>query len=163
MDGSGGALGAGDTSFQLLGGTVPRQIGANPGECTITVEVTSTTPGNLINTIPANELESEGDDGGVIVPITNATPASATLQVATVLPPSLSKSFAPNTIAVGAFSTLTINIINNDPTTTLTETTLTDNLPTNLVLANPANPTTNADCGTGTVTAIPGAYISDPE
>ena len=156
-DGAGGTLDPGDTSFQLNGGTVPRQIGANPGECTVTVEVTSITPGNLINTILANELESNGDDGGVIVPITNATPASATLQVSSVLPPSLSKSFAPNTIAVGAFSTLTINIINNDPATTLTETTLTDYLPTNLVLANPANPTTNADCGTGTVTAIPGA------
>ncbi len=155
VDGSGGVLDVGDTSFQLFGGSVPRQIGANPGECTVSVEVTSTTPGNLINTIPANELESKGMDGPVEVDITNDTPASATLQVSAVLPPSLSKSFAPNTIAVGAFSTLTINIINNDPATTLTETTLTDNLPTNLVLANPANPTTGADCGTGTVTAIP--------
>jgi LPXTG-site transpeptidase (sortase) family protein len=157
LNGSGGVLNAGETSFQLTGGTVPRQIGANPGECTITVEVTSTTPGNQINTIPANELESEGDDGGVIVPITNATPASATLQVSSVLPPSLSKSFSPNTIAVGSSSILTINISNNDPSTTLTETTLTDYLPTNLVLASSPSPTLNADCGTGTLTALPGA------
>ncbi len=112
-----GPLSAGDTSFQLNGGTVPPQSGGLPGQCTVTVAVTSTTPGNLINTIPAHELVSQGDDNGTIVPITNEDPASATLQVASVLPPSLSKSFSLTTTWVGQTTRLTINIINNDPST----------------------------------------------
>ncbi len=120
-----GVLSPGDTSFQLNGGTVPAQSGGSPGECTVTVVVTSITPGNLINTIPENELTSLGNDGGTIVPITNEDPASATLQVASVLPPSLSKSFSLTTTWVGQTTRLTINITNNDPVTALTETTLT--------------------------------------
>ncbi len=74
---------------------MPPQSGGLPGQCTVTVDVTSTTPGNLINTIPANEFDSWGIDNGEIVRITNDDPASATLQVAPVLPPSLSKTFSP--------------------------------------------------------------------
>ena len=142
-----GPLVAGDTSLQLNGGTVPLQSGGLPGQCTVTVVVTSTTPGNLINTIPANELTSQGNDNGTIVPITNEDPASATLQVASVLPPSLSKSFSLTTTWVGQTTRLTINIINNDPLTALTETTLTDTFPVPFVLANPVTPTlTNCGC-----------------
>ena len=67
----------GSTSLSLSGGNVPAQVGATPGECTVGVNVTSTTVGNLINMIPANALSSTG--GGVS--ITNTTPASATLTV----------------------------------------------------------------------------------
>jgi LPXTG-site transpeptidase (sortase) family protein len=152
----GNPLAPGGTVFRLDGGDVPPQVGATPGQCTITVNVTSTTPGNLINTIPSNELTSDGNDGGTTVHITNTDPASATLQVGAVLAPSLNKNFNPNTIFVGSSSILTINIINNDPTTTLTETGLTDNLPLNVTLANPVNPTTSVDCGTGSVSGNPG-------
>ena len=69
----------GTTTLSLVNGTVPPQAGATPGECYVEVNVTSVTPGNLINTIPANNLLSQGDDGGTIVNITNTTPASATI------------------------------------------------------------------------------------
>ncbi len=154
-----GPIAVGDTSFQLNGGTVPPQSGGLPGQCAVTVAVTSTTPGNLINTIPANELTSTGIDNGVPVPITNEDPASATLQVASVLPPSLSKSFSLTTTWVGQATRLTINITNNDPITSLTETTLTDTFPVPFVLANPVNPSLT-NCGPGTLTGPGGAALA---
>ena len=93
---------AGGTSFSLTGGSVPPQVGINPGSCTVSIDVTSTTPGNLINTIPAGDLTGTGG-GGII---TNTTPASATLNVGAVLPPDIDKSFDPNTMWVGEVSRL---------------------------------------------------------
>ena len=141
----------GATNFSLSGGTVPAQ-GAAPGSCTVSVDVTSTTPGNLINTIPARELTSTG--GGV--QITNTTPASATLRVGIIQAPTLNKSFNPNTTWVGQTSQLTIRIRNNDLNATLTQTSVTDNLPANVVLANPVS-STLTNCGTAaSLTAVPG-------
>ncbi|MCB0119067.1 MAG: hypothetical protein KDD72_08555, partial [Anaerolineales bacterium] len=131
-DSSDGTVDPGDTSIKLSGATVPAQVGSNPGSCYVEVTVTSTTPGNLINTIPANALTSKTLDGSLSVDITNTTPASATLNVITVQPPSLSKGFAPNTIYVGELSTLTITIHNNDINTSLTSTTFRDALPTDV-------------------------------
>ena len=152
------ALTAGDTSFQLNGGTVPPQSGGNPGECTVTVAVTSITPGNLINTIPAQELYAEGLDGGVPVDpseLSNTTPASATLQVAPVLAPSLSKNFNPVTVWVGQSSQLEINITNNDPITTLTETTLTDSFPPTFSISAPLT-SSLLNCGPSATLTGPG-------
>ena len=138
----------GTTTLSLTGGSVPAQVLSTPGECYVEINVTSTTPGNLINTIPANNLNANGNDGGTPVTISNTTPASATLTVVAVVPPTLSKGFAPNTISMGDVSTLTITINNNDTNTNLTGTSFTDTLPANVVLANPpvgATPLTN--CG----------------
>ncbi|MBK8780376.1 MAG: sortase [Anaerolineales bacterium] len=154
-DSGGGALNAGDTSIKLINGTVPRKIGGTPGRCYVEVDVTSTTPGNLINNIPGGALTSTTLDGTppnqVSVPITNTTPASATLNVVAVQPPSLSKQFAPSTMYVGQTSTLTITVRNNDTVNPLTQVTLTDILPTagdgDVVVAAPL--TTNmVGCGT---------------
>ncbi|MEJ5224447.1 MAG: hypothetical protein WHV44_08315 [Anaerolineales bacterium] len=96
----GGTLTAvpGATSFSLSGGSVPAQVGATPGQCYVEINVSSITPGNLINTIPAGGLSAQGIDGSTPVSISNTTPASATITVIAVSPPSLTKSFAPNTI-----------------------------------------------------------------
>ena len=138
----------GTTTVALSGGTVPAQVQTTPGECYVEINVTSTTPGNLINTIPANTLNADGNDGGASVIISNTTPASATLTVIAVSPPTLNKGFVPNTISMGDVSTLSITINNNDVDTNLTGTSFTDTLPANVVLANPAvgaTPLTN--CG----------------
>jgi hypothetical protein len=50
----------GATTLLLSGGTVPAQVGVTPGECTVGIDVTAFTMGNLINTIPANALRSTG-------------------------------------------------------------------------------------------------------
>lgn len=65
---------AGGTGLSLTGGTIPAQVGSTPGSCTVTIEVTSSVPGNLINTIPAGALSTANG-------ITNSTSASATLMV----------------------------------------------------------------------------------
>src|SRR5262245_55852767 len=46
------------TSIALSGGTVPAQTGSTPGSCTVSVNVTSTTAGTRINTIPVGALSS---------------------------------------------------------------------------------------------------------
>jgi hypothetical protein len=88
----------GSTNLSLNGGTVPAQVGQTPGACYVEINVSSVTPGNLINTIPANNLTAQGNDGGTIVNISNTTPASATITVIGVTPPSITKGFVPNTI-----------------------------------------------------------------
>jgi hypothetical protein len=40
---------AGSSTVSLSGGTVPAQVGTTPGSCSVLVNVTSTTLGNLIN------------------------------------------------------------------------------------------------------------------
>lgn len=156
VNGCGGSVvgNPGDTTLTLNGGTVPAQVGNTPGECTVSVNVSSITTGNLINTIPIGELESTGNDNGNSVQISNTTPASATLEVNAVQPPSLSKSFTPNTMWVGQTSQLAIVIRNNDLTTALTQTSLTDNLPAGVTLVNPVSPTfTNCGVPPGSLTA----------
>jgi len=142
------------TFLSLSGGTVPAQVGVTPGECYVEVNVTSTTIGNLINTIPASTLNASGNDNGTPVTITNTTPASATITVIAVTPPTISKGFSPNTIFVGQLSQLTITVNNNDTDTNLTQTSYTDTLPANVVLANPVSPVVN-NCGSSyTLTAV---------
>jgi len=141
----------GGTSLSLSGGTVPAQLGADPGQCTVAIDVTSTTPGNLINTIPAGGLTATGGGGDV----TNTTPASATLRVGLVQPPSLSKTFAPNTMYIGESSLLTITLRNNDLYTPLTQLSLTDTLPANVTVVGPGSPA-QSGCGSATLTANSG-------
>lgn len=151
----GGSVAAvpGGTTFSLSGGTVPAQSGVTPGSCSVSVNVTSTTPGNLINTIPAGALTSSGA-GGII---TNTTPASATLRVSSIQSPALNKSFAPNTILIGQTSQLSIRIRNNDPDVALTQVSLVDSLPPNLVLADPVV-SSLSNCGiSASLTAISGS------
>jgi len=145
----------GTTDLSLSGGTVPRQIGQTPGECYVEINVSSVTAGNLINTIPPRNLVSQGNDGGTIVNITNTTPASATITVIAVTPPSITKGFTPNTILVGQTSRLTITLNNNDISANLTGTSYTDTLPAGVVLANPVNATVT-NCGPYSLTADPG-------
>src|SRR5512138_562166 len=134
---------AGGTALSLSGGTVPPQVGSTPGECTVSINVTSTSTGNKINTIPAGELSSTGDGNS----ITNTTPASATLNVTGTPRPSINKSFSPATIWAGRVSRLSIVITNNEIGRTLTQASLTDNLPANVFLADPVSPQLTG-CGT---------------
>lgn len=169
-DKDGNALQAGDTSLKLTGGTVPPQAQSGaPGECIVEVDVTSTTIGNLINTIPEGNADPNQAHpyslvsytidpqapGGPAVRIFNTTPASATLNVVGVESPSLNKAFAPNTVWAGESSTLTITIHNNDDDYPLNEVTMYDELPTDVKVANPTNASLSG-CGEGS-----GALLTD--
>ncbi|MBN2117467.1 MAG: class F sortase [Anaerolineales bacterium] len=150
----GGSVGApaGGTTLSLSGGTVPAQSGNTPGSCTVSINVTSVTPGNLINTIPAGALSSTG--GGVS--ISNTTPASATLNVTGNPAPTVSKSFSPGTIWAGATSQLSIVIRNNDPGRSLTQASITDNLPANVFLADPVSASLTGCGASASLTAVSG-------
>src|SRR5215207_441215 len=142
----------GGTTLSLRGGTVPAQVGATPGSCTVSIDVTSSTPGNLINTLPAGALTSTGDGGTVA----NTSPASATLNVRGAQPLNVTKNFSPGTIWAGELSQLSIVITNNDSNTTLTQASLTDDLPANVFLANPVSSTLSGCGASASLTAIGG-------
>ncbi len=108
--------------------------------------------GNHDNAIPANNLHATDPTG--TISITNTSPATHTLQVDSIAPPSLSKSFSPNTQWVGQTSQLSIQIRNNDLDYPLTETRLTDSLPANVVIANSTMSSSN--CGSSVYVTGPG-------
>ena len=144
-------------TLSLIGGLVPAQVGDNPGVCTVTVNVTSVTPGNHDNVIPANNLKSTDPSG--TLSITNTTPATHTLQVNAIQPPSLSKTFSPNTQWVGLNSVLSIRIRNNDLNYPLSGVSVTDNLPSGITVAN--NTVTFSNCGpSATITGPGGAPLA---
>jgi hypothetical protein len=67
--------------------------------------------------------------------------------------PTVSKSFSPTTISAGGTSTLTITLSNTSVDTADTITSLTDNLPSGMLIA--ATPNASTTCG-GAVTAVTG-------
>jgi LPXTG-site transpeptidase (sortase) family protein len=138
-----GVAGAG--SFSFSGGSLP--VG---GTCTLTISVTMTVNGNLTNVILANAVTTTQG-------ASNPQPAEASL---TNLPgASISKVFAPNPIAAGDFSLLTITIQNtgNIPLTGLgLLDTLPGTLPAGLAVAGGTAPAPVNNCG-GTLIATPGS------
>ena len=142
----GGAVSAiaGGTTVGLAGGT----LAAN-ASCTITVDVTSSTSGIYVNTIPANALTDAQAS-------TNAAPVSATLNVGNASGVGIAKSFSPISIAANAPSLLTITVANTGAgAVPLSAMGLTDNLPANVHVAATPNPATT--CAGGAVTAVAGA------
>lgn len=147
---------AGSSTLSLANATVPAKVGEINGVCTVEVNVSSITPGNLINTIAGGNLSATGNLGTV----SNTDPASATINVDTIQAPSVTKSFAPNTIWVGQTSRLTITIRNNDSSHNLTEVSLADVLndpePHNVVLASTVSPSLSNCGGSAVLTAVAG-------
>lgn len=141
------AASAGAGSVALSGGTVPAAVGGAPGQCQVSVDVVSATPGSYINTIPAGVVvSSEGS---------NSQAAQATLVVSSLASVTGSKAFVPaNLHGGGSASTLTITLANPNGIA-LTGATWGDTFPAGLALATPANATTTcagtliaADAGT---------------
>ncbi|MEL7502977.1 MAG: hypothetical protein AAFN18_10965 [Cyanobacteria bacterium J06554_6] len=106
---------AGENTFTLSGASL-----RNNRECTVTVQVTRLTTSNAINEIGAGGISSKEN-------ITNPVEARATLNAQAAL--RLSKSFGDSNIDGGKTTTLTINLQNRTGET-LTNATVTDNLPT---------------------------------
>ena len=142
----------GSTTLSLSGGTVPAKVGSINGSCTVSIRVTSFTTGALINLIPANTLSATV----LGRTISNTSEARATLAVTGTPQPAVTKSFSPGTIWAGATSRLSIRIQNPLPSTTLTQASLTDNLPPDVFLANPVSPTLTACGSSATLSAVSG-------
>ena len=141
----GGSLVAvpGGNSVALSGGTI-----LPTPDCTITVTVTSNSPSNYNNTIPAGALTSAnaGD---------NAAAASAVLTV--VDQPIITKSFTPNTVAVNTNSLMTVTVSNPNTVAALTGVAFTDNYPAGVTNNGGVVSSTCTAGGTiGTVTGVNG-------
>ncbi|MCP4041079.1 MAG: hypothetical protein GY731_03855, partial [Gammaproteobacteria bacterium] len=129
------------------GGTITfsdSQLGVGES-CTVVVDVTSSTPGMHSNV--SGDLTSDMGNSGS---------AADDLTVVTTLP-GLSKSFAPSSIPLGGRSTLTFTIDNSANESSVQNLDFTDNLPTGMLIADPADAST--DCGTATLTATPGTSV----
>lgn len=116
------------------------------GSCTLSVDVTATSAGAHVNT--SGYLTT--DEGG-----TN-TESVATDNLLALVPPDISKHFAPNPILPNGISTLTFTITNLNQNDAISGVAFGDTFPTtpdNMVVAAAPNTTTN--CG-GTVTATAG-------
>jgi uncharacterized repeat protein (TIGR01451 family) len=141
-------LSVADGSFAACGGTVNTVAATRTitlsgativagGTCTFSVTVGGAAAGVHTNTT-GNVTSSNGGTGN-----------TATAVITVVGPPSISKAFSPNSIAVGGTSTLTFNIANANTTTTLTGVAFTDVLPAGVEVADGSF----AACG-GTVTTV---------
>jgi uncharacterized repeat protein (TIGR01451 family) len=146
------------------GGTVNFTSGSYPGTsgsialtggnlngtsaCQIQVPVQGFVAGNHTQTIASNTVTSNT--------ISNQDPTSATLQVKSSSPATLSKGFSPNTIPGDGRSRITLTITNPNPYA-LSGAALSDNLPTNLIVdtrSGAITPTTT--CTGGTVNILSG-------
>ena len=127
----------GDTISMSFGG-----VGA--GEtCTVTVNVTSSIPGEGPFTNTSGNLTSSAGNSG---------PATADLTVDDARP-GFSKSFSPSSIPLGATSTLTFEIDNSANSGAVSDLSFADEPSlTDMVVATPANAST--DCGPGAVFGV---------
>jgi LPXTG-site transpeptidase (sortase) family protein len=133
----------GQATFTFSGGSLPAK-----SLCTLTISVTMNVNGNLTNTIPAGAVSTQQG-------ASNPEPAEATLT--NLAGASVSKFFAPNPVAAGAYSLLTVTI-RNTGTIPLTGVGLIDNLPAGLAIASPPAPAPVNNCG-GTLTAVSGSQV----
>ena len=121
------------TSVVYTSGTIP-----DSESCTIEVDVTSISVGNLVNLTDALST-SLGDSGT----------ATATLEMIAAPTPTLTKSFVPSSVEIGEVSTMSFDI-NSTAFIAATSVTLRDVFPTGMVVADVPNVTNT--CG-GTVVA----------
>ena len=122
---------AGGDGLTFAGGTIPAR-----GSCTITVDVTSATAGTFYNTTGPVDTANAGSGDA----------ASANLTV--VAPPSITKTFMTNPIAVGGTSQLRIVVSNPAANTaSLTGVSFTDNYVSGLVNTSSASPSLSCTSG----------------
>ena len=146
------AAAPGTSTVYLTAGTIPAGTGVVDGQCFFQVNVTSTTPGNQVATIPANTTPNATTSGYTAkesgVDVFNTTPASATLSVNTLLNPTGGKVFAPSPAIAGDPVTLTITLTNPNTGATVPLTSFTDTFPSGMVVASPPGASTSCS-GTG--------------
>jgi hypothetical protein len=130
---------AGSSTISYSGGST----GGN-SSCTISVNVSSTTPGVNTNT-SGNLTSSSGNSGTATADLTVFDGTDR---------PLFSKSFSPSTVDLGERSTLTFTIDNTMNSNFHFGIDIIDELPEGLVVANPAN--ISSTCTGGVITAVPG-------
>jgi uncharacterized repeat protein (TIGR01451 family) len=143
----GGAVTAvpGSTSVSLTGATLPAKQPSPSlvGTCSIELDVVSTNPGAVVNTIPQSALLS--DQGQT----NSSTSGAATLQTSKSI--TLDKGFNPAVIAAGQRSRLRISFLNST-VVVAPNFAVTDNLPGGMTV--PAGPNIVQTCGPNTVVDV---------
>lgn len=132
---------AGSSTISLTGLTF-----AAAGSCTITVNVTGQTAGVKVNSVQVSDINA--GIGNV---------AQATLAV--LVPPTLTKVFAQNSIGIGDVTTLTFTIANPNAATLVSGITFSDTLPANLLISSPSGLNLGTCAGAITVTANAGTNL----
>ena len=130
---------SGTSVIQYNGGTV--SLGST---CTISVDVLANTSGVLTNT--SGNLTSNLGSSGSATDVLTVSPV-----------PIFSKEFVPDLVLVNQTSQLILTIDNSGSSFDASSLDFTDNLPINLLVANPANASTS--CTGGTLTATSGASV----
>ena len=149
----------GSATLSMSGATIPARAsngsGAN-GTCTLKVNVIGPA-GNYTNTLPAGALTgTETYADGTTHIASSPGPVSASLTYASAL--TAAKLFSPTVVNSGGKSTVTVQL-GNVGTGTLNNVSVTDPLPTGMVVATPANAYTT--CGGGAaVSAAAGAHTA---
>jgi uncharacterized repeat protein (TIGR01451 family) len=132
------------TSLSFSGGTIPANA-----SCTVSVNVTATTPGPHANVSGFLSTTQSGTNTSVV--------GSASLNA--LLPPSIAKQFAPNPILPNGTSTLMFTITNPNQNDALNGVAFGDTFPVApgaMVVAGTPNPTTTG-CGSPTFAPAAGA------
>lgn len=152
----------GTQTVGLSGGVVPARANNTDGTCEITVPVTAgTNSGNAANYTYtfANSSVQGTDNNGVV---TNLGSVAQNIEVRAMDRPGIAKSFNPATLVLGGASgQLTLTLTNTNPVS-IPGFNVQDNLPSNVVLANP--PVASAACNNGAaspvVTAVAGGSVA---
>ncbi|HZP65163.1 MAG TPA: Ig-like domain repeat protein, partial [Rudaea sp.] len=133
---TGGAVSAtaGSGTISLSGGTLSFNA-AGTLTCTVSVDVRGAVDGvqnNVTGSVTATDLGGmTGNTGSASITVIN--------------PPTIAKSFTPNSIPFGATSTLTLTVSSSNVNETLNGVAFTDNLPSGMTVASPSN--LNNTCG----------------
>ncbi|MCB2209962.1 sortase [bacterium] len=138
----------GEAEFSLTGGTVGPKVGPVNGSCSVSVNVTSFVSGNLDNVLEPGDLTAEytppGED---TIQYTNPEGATETLNVASLEPAYISKSFTSSSIRATGQSRLRVTIQNRDTTYPLHDVSITDTFPEGLVIPAPTTYSISSNCG----------------
>ncbi|MEO8740345.1 MAG: hypothetical protein ABI537_11680 [Casimicrobiaceae bacterium] len=130
---------AGGNSVALAGATIPAS-----SSCTVTVNVTSALGGVYVN-----------DTGNISTGVGGIPGVQGTLTV--VGPPTIAKTFNPDTIPIGGATSMTITLTNPNATVAVTGVAFLDTYPTGLT--NTASPGATNTCGGALTTAANGASL----
>jgi uncharacterized repeat protein (TIGR01451 family) len=140
-NGVSGGCGGGTITATAGSGTVSMAGAslADGAHCTFSVNVTGTAAG-----VQSNSVTVSSTAGG--------TGNTATASIMVVAPPTLSKSFSPNAIALNATSTLSFTVTNPNTETLLSGIGFSDTMPAGLMVSTP----NSVGCGGGTINFTPG-------
>ncbi|KZX58331.1 hypothetical protein A3709_02390 [Halioglobus sp. HI00S01] len=138
---------AGSTSFALNGGSVPARDGNSPGTCSVAIDTVGPA-GSYSNTVNGSAVRQNANGSTSVLNESD----SATLTYIDAL--SVNKYFLLESVGSGGRSTVSIELASFDDARPITGISLTDDLPTGMVVADPDNSYTTCS-GPTIIDAVP--------